>query len=336
MPVMEGKAMLFKEFAGVDAFPLCLATQDADEIVAHRRGGRADVRRHQPRGHLGAALLRDRGAPAGGARHPGLPRRPARHGDRRAGGAAQRAEGRRQDGSSDVRGRVSGVGRGRHRVHGDPARRRRRATHRVRPSRARSTRAATASTAQAPARGATNPEGARGIADDVLAGADVFLGVSARARSAPRRSARWPPDPIVFAMAEPDARGHARRTSSTPSRVVATGRSRLPEPDQQRARFPGRLPRRARRARLDDRRGDEARGRRRDRGRDPARTSSCPTTSSRASSTATSPRRSPPPWRGPPRAPASPGARAGRRTSARWTSSRVAVGSPAPAVSLRR
>jgi malate dehydrogenase (oxaloacetate-decarboxylating) len=34
MPVMEGKAMLFKEFAGVDAFPICLATQDADEIVA--------------------------------------------------------------------------------------------------------------------------------------------------------------------------------------------------------------------------------------------------------------------------------------------------------------
>jgi len=33
MPVMEGKAVLFKEFAGVDAFPLCVATQDADEIV---------------------------------------------------------------------------------------------------------------------------------------------------------------------------------------------------------------------------------------------------------------------------------------------------------------
>jgi malate dehydrogenase (oxaloacetate-decarboxylating) len=33
MPVMEGKAMLFKEFAGVDAFPVCLATKDADEIV---------------------------------------------------------------------------------------------------------------------------------------------------------------------------------------------------------------------------------------------------------------------------------------------------------------
>jgi malate dehydrogenase (oxaloacetate-decarboxylating) len=33
LPVMEGKAMLFKEFAGVDAFPVCLATQDTDEIV---------------------------------------------------------------------------------------------------------------------------------------------------------------------------------------------------------------------------------------------------------------------------------------------------------------
>jgi malate dehydrogenase (oxaloacetate-decarboxylating) len=34
MPVMEGKAMLFKEFAGVDAFPLCVDTKDVDEIVA--------------------------------------------------------------------------------------------------------------------------------------------------------------------------------------------------------------------------------------------------------------------------------------------------------------
>ena len=33
MPVMEGKAVLFKEFAGVDAFPVCLDTRDADEIV---------------------------------------------------------------------------------------------------------------------------------------------------------------------------------------------------------------------------------------------------------------------------------------------------------------
>lgn len=34
MPVMEGKCALFKEFGGVNAFPICLSTQDTDEIVA--------------------------------------------------------------------------------------------------------------------------------------------------------------------------------------------------------------------------------------------------------------------------------------------------------------
>ena len=33
MPVMEGKCALFSEFAGVNAFPLCLATQDTEEII---------------------------------------------------------------------------------------------------------------------------------------------------------------------------------------------------------------------------------------------------------------------------------------------------------------
>jgi len=33
LPVMEGKAILFKEFAGIDAWPICLATSDVDEIV---------------------------------------------------------------------------------------------------------------------------------------------------------------------------------------------------------------------------------------------------------------------------------------------------------------
>jgi malate dehydrogenase (oxaloacetate-decarboxylating) len=34
LPVMEGKAALFKRFAGIDAFPICLDTQDVDQIVA--------------------------------------------------------------------------------------------------------------------------------------------------------------------------------------------------------------------------------------------------------------------------------------------------------------
>ena len=33
MPVMEGKCVLFKNFAGVDAFPICLDTKDVDDIV---------------------------------------------------------------------------------------------------------------------------------------------------------------------------------------------------------------------------------------------------------------------------------------------------------------
>lgn len=33
IPVMEGKAMLFRKFAGIDAFPICISTQDTDEIV---------------------------------------------------------------------------------------------------------------------------------------------------------------------------------------------------------------------------------------------------------------------------------------------------------------
>ena len=60
-----------------------------------RQGDRPGLRRGQPGGHLGAALLRDRGAAARRAGHPGLPRRPARHGDRGAGRADQRAAGGR-------------------------------------------------------------------------------------------------------------------------------------------------------------------------------------------------------------------------------------------------
>lgn len=54
LPVMEGKAMLFQEFGGIDAFPVCLATQDVDEIVA-------TVKRIAP--VFGGINLEDIGAP---------------------------------------------------------------------------------------------------------------------------------------------------------------------------------------------------------------------------------------------------------------------------------
>ncbi|MEM7010231.1 MAG: hypothetical protein AAF585_02005 [Verrucomicrobiota bacterium] len=54
IPVMEGKAMLFKEFANIDAWPICVDTQDADEIVE-------TVRRIAP--VFGGVNLEDIGAP---------------------------------------------------------------------------------------------------------------------------------------------------------------------------------------------------------------------------------------------------------------------------------
>ena len=91
LPVMEGKAALFKRFADIDAWPICLASQDADEIVRRGRDDRARLRWHQPRGHRRPAVLRDRAPAPGEPRHPGLPRRPARYGDRRHRRAHQRA-----------------------------------------------------------------------------------------------------------------------------------------------------------------------------------------------------------------------------------------------------
>ena len=80
---MEGKAALFKRFADIDAWPICLDTQDVDEIVR-------TVELIAP--GFGGINLEDIAAPrcfeveapaAEAARHPGVPRRPARHGDRR-------------------------------------------------------------------------------------------------------------------------------------------------------------------------------------------------------------------------------------------------------------
>ena len=92
MPVMEGKCMLFKEFAGVDAFPICLSTKDPDAIVATVEAIAPGFGGINLEDISAPALLRDRGAPAGVARHPRLPRRPARHRGRRARRPAQRGQ----------------------------------------------------------------------------------------------------------------------------------------------------------------------------------------------------------------------------------------------------
>ena len=88
LPVMEGKAALFKKFAGVDAWPVCLDTTDTEEIIR-------TVQLIAP--VYGGINLEDIAAPrcfeieaqvAGTVGHPGLSRRSARHGDRGRCGAA--------------------------------------------------------------------------------------------------------------------------------------------------------------------------------------------------------------------------------------------------------
>ena len=94
-PVMEGKAVLFKKFAGIDVFDIEVNEKRPRQAGRHHRRAGAHLRRHQPRGHQGAGLLLRRARAARADEDPGLPRRPARHRHRRRRGAAERAEGGR-------------------------------------------------------------------------------------------------------------------------------------------------------------------------------------------------------------------------------------------------
>ena len=236
---MEGKAALFKRFANIDAWPICLASQDADEIVRAVEMIAPGLRRHQPRGHRGAPLLRDRGPAAGQPRHPGLPRRPARHGDRGARRAHQRAA-RACTRSSPTSGSWS------------PAA--------ARPARAIVTlllaagvtdvvvvdragalcvgrrlavRRRTASSPPAPTRA-----GSSGDLQTVLTGADVFIGVSAPGVLKPEWIQEMADDAVVFALANPDPEVDPAEAEKYAA-VVASGRSDYPNQINNVLAFPG-------------------------------------------------------------------------------------------------
>ena len=57
MPVMEGKCVLFKQFGGVDAFPLCVRSHDVDEIVRTIQLISGSFGGVQPGGHLRPPVL---------------------------------------------------------------------------------------------------------------------------------------------------------------------------------------------------------------------------------------------------------------------------------------
>ncbi|HSC91588.1 MAG TPA: NAD-dependent malic enzyme [Gaiellaceae bacterium] len=237
LPVMEGKAMLFKEFAGVDAFPLCLSTTDPDEIVAV-------VKAVAPA--FGGINLEDIAAP----RCFEIERRlreeldiPVFHDDQHGTAVvvlaallnALRVVGKRLEDAKVV---ITGCGAagtaiaetllaaGARRIVGCD---RAGALYRGDPE---------LSPAHAALAELTNPDLERGPADEVLAGADAVIGVSGPDAFTPVGVARMASDPIVFAMANPTPEVLPEEIEHVGA-IVATGRSDYPNQINNVLAFPG-------------------------------------------------------------------------------------------------
>ena len=237
MPVMEGKAMLFKEFAGVDAFPLCLDTKDADEIVAF-------VKAVAPT--FGGINLEDISAP----RCFEIERRlraelviPVFHDDQHGTAIvvlaallnALRIVGKRIE---DVT--VVVVGAGAAGVActdimlaqgvGDVIVCNRRGALHAGTEHLDAARAALAER--------TNKRGLHGTADEVLAGADVLVGLSGPGAVSAAAVRAMATDAIVFAMANPVPEVQPEEVRDDVA-IMATGRSDYPNQINNVLAFPG-------------------------------------------------------------------------------------------------
>jgi len=236
MPVMEGKAVLFKVFGGVDAVPICLDTTDVDEIVE-------TVVRLAP--SFGGINLEDISAPRCFAVERQLKERldiPVFHDDQHGTAvvvlAALRNAARLTDrGLRDLRVVVSGSGAAGVAVTrilleagiGDIAVADSRGI--VYPGRSHLTGI------KADLAADTNLARHTGSLEQALRGADVFIGLSA-GQVAESAVATMAPDAFVFAMANPDPEVHPD-IAHRYARVVATGRSDYPNQINNVLAFPG-------------------------------------------------------------------------------------------------
>jgi malate dehydrogenase (oxaloacetate-decarboxylating) len=238
MPVMEGKALLFKEFGGVDAWPICLATKDTDEIVAA-------VRAIAP--GFGGINLEDISAP----RCFEIEQRlradldiPVFHDDQHGTAIvvlaallnALRVVGKRIE---DVTFVVTGVGAAGVAV-----------TDILLNAGVRIVIGCDRSGAIYEGRGGlnavkqayaerTNPDRLEGQADDVLADADVYIGLSAPGAVSRAGIERMADNAIVFAMANPTPEIAPEDLPPGKVAVVATGRSDYPNQINNVLAFPG-------------------------------------------------------------------------------------------------
>jgi malate dehydrogenase (oxaloacetate-decarboxylating) len=242
MPVMEGKAMLFKEFAGVDAFPICLDTRDPDEIVQI-------VQAIAP--GFGGINLEDISAPRCFEIEDRLKAMldiPVFHDDQHGTAVVVLAAlinaltltGQRID---EIRIVISGLGAAgvavtkillaagaRQIVAVDS----RGAVHSGRADFLDGTMPA----AKRSLALVTNLERRSGTVVEMLEGADLFLGLSGARLFSGSALAAMNPDPIVFAMANPDPEVSPEEASAY-ARVVATGRSDYPNQINNVLCFPG-------------------------------------------------------------------------------------------------
>jgi malate dehydrogenase (oxaloacetate-decarboxylating) len=242
MPVMEGKAMLFKEFAGVDAFPICVDTRDVDEIVSV-------VRAIAP--GFGGINLEDISAPRCfeiEARLKAALDIPVFHDDQHGTAvvvlaALLNALTLTDQRIGDIRVVIVGLGAAgiavadilmaagvRHLIGCDS----RGAVHVERPDYLDGTMGAVKRRLAE----RTNPEHRDGAPADVIEGADLLIGLSgARVIPAPAL-AKMNPNPIVFAMANPNPEVQPEEAARY-ARILATGRSDYPNQINNVLCFPG-------------------------------------------------------------------------------------------------
>jgi malate dehydrogenase (oxaloacetate-decarboxylating) len=237
LPVMEGKALLFKEFAGVDAFPICLDTKDPDEIVKV-------VEAIAP--VFGGINLEDIAAPRCFEIERRLRERldiPVFHDDQHGTAIvvlaallnALRVVGKRIEDVKIVTTGCGAAGMAVTRLLQDAGVRwivgcdERGALYRGRPG----LNAAKQEYAQT-----TNPENLQGTADELLAGADVFIGVSVPGAISVEGVKRMAPRAIVFAMANPTPEVDPEAIEPY-AEVIATGRSDYPNQINNVLAFPG-------------------------------------------------------------------------------------------------
>jgi malate dehydrogenase (oxaloacetate-decarboxylating) len=237
-PVMEGTALIFKEFAGVDAFPICLATKDVDEIVMIVKA-LAPV--------FGGINLEDISAPRCFEIEERLQRDldiPVFHDDQHGTavvvlGAMINALKLVKKKMSDVRFVFTGAGASgiatakllmkagaKHIVGCDRAG----AIYKGRRENMNSMKEWFAQH--------TNPRGIKGTAGDALAGADVFIGLSGPGVVSLKDIKAMNRDAIVFAMANPIPEILPEEVGNS-VRVMATGRSDYPNQINNSCGFPG-------------------------------------------------------------------------------------------------